>query len=320
MIVTIIFYIILPLILRRISFPTLSHFIIVMSSMRPLICIIVLYLTTSGSVWSLLIGKFSRSTSLFQSQRSLRPVTNFRSSKALALSSEKAESILTLNEMTVNNKKTYCTCVSCKCAYWVTADQLGPTGRTKVLCKLCKSSWFQSVDKLMDVGDEHLLVPLPDDRIEQVRRCVVDKKVFRYWPKDKVSLFVGNLPMEYTEKELGELIAEYGIFQLQVIKDREGSSRGFAFVDVSPFLPWYFCVGCGRHCATPITYCIRYSHYLQLFTQEDADQMAREMNGFYIASDKALFVRPVRYIRCSISLASFRRATASVPHHSGVND
>lgn len=198
--------------------------------MRVLHWIISLLLTTNFCVWSLLVGNLGRSATLFQSPRSLRTPHTFSVRKVLALRSDVDGTIK--DDFLRKDKKTYCTCVGCKCAYWVTPEELGPTGATKVICKLCKSGWFQSADTLLEVNNEHFLVPLPDDRVEQARRSVQDGNFVKYWPKEKVTLFVGNLPFEYTEQELGDLVAEYGILKLQVVRDREGASRGFAFVDV----------------------------------------------------------------------------------------
>ena len=49
-----------------------------------------------------------------------------------------------------------------------------------------------------------------------------------------MKLFVGNLPKEYTEDDLLELLTEFGSAKNpKIIKDREtGQSRGFGFVEL----------------------------------------------------------------------------------------
>jgi len=49
-----------------------------------------------------------------------------------------------------------------------------------------------------------------------------------------MKLFVGNLPKEYTEDDLLELLTEFGSPKNpKIIKDREtGQSRGFGFVEL----------------------------------------------------------------------------------------
>jgi RNA recognition motif-containing protein len=50
-----------------------------------------------------------------------------------------------------------------------------------------------------------------------------------------MSIFVGNLPYEVTEEELGSVFAEYGsVKRISIPTDREtGRGRGFAFVDMA---------------------------------------------------------------------------------------
>ena len=50
-----------------------------------------------------------------------------------------------------------------------------------------------------------------------------------------MSIYVGNLSYEVTEKDLEEVFAEYGsVKRVYVPKDREtGKMRGFAFVEMS---------------------------------------------------------------------------------------
>ncbi|OKH36862.1 RNA-binding protein [[Phormidium ambiguum] IAM M-71] len=50
-----------------------------------------------------------------------------------------------------------------------------------------------------------------------------------------MSIYVGNLSYEVTEKDLNEVFAEYGaVKRVQVPTDREtGRMRGFAFVEMS---------------------------------------------------------------------------------------
>jgi RNA recognition motif-containing protein len=47
-------------------------------------------------------------------------------------------------------------------------------------------------------------------------------------------IYVGNLPFETTDEELGELFAKHGqVISAKVIADREsGRSRGFGFVEM----------------------------------------------------------------------------------------
>ncbi|KAJ7074331.1 hypothetical protein C8F01DRAFT_19482 [Mycena amicta] len=55
-----------------------------------------------------------------------------------------------------------------------------------------------------------------------------ERKKSRYAPSER--LYVGNLPFEATEQQVRDLLEEYGpIDDLQIMRDAEGSSRGFGF-------------------------------------------------------------------------------------------
>lgn len=49
-----------------------------------------------------------------------------------------------------------------------------------------------------------------------------------------MKLYVGNLPKEYTEDDLLQLLAEFGVASNpKIIKDRDtGQSRGFGFIEI----------------------------------------------------------------------------------------
>lgn len=52
-------------------------------------------------------------------------------------------------------------------------------------------------------------------------------------PRQRFSIFVGNLPFSVTESELEELVkAQVDVVRVSIVKDPSGRSRGFAFVDV----------------------------------------------------------------------------------------
>ena len=76
---------------------------------------------------------------------------------------------------------------------------------------------------------------------------------------DRIGIFVGNLPYEYDEQNIGDLFGEYGVRQISLIRDPEGLSKGFAFVEVS--------------------------------SQADADMMIKEMHHFHTDGKRKLTVR-----------------------------
>ena len=76
---------------------------------------------------------------------------------------------------------------------------------------------------------------------------------------DKIAIFVGNLPYTFVESDIYDLFAEYGVTSVSLVKDPEGQSKGFAFVEVS--------------------------------NQSDADLLIQEMHHFYAEENRKLTVR-----------------------------
>ena len=70
---------------------------------------------------------------------------------------------------------------------------------------------------------------------------------------------MGNLPYAYDEKDIYDLVAEYGVTQVSLVRDQEGQSKGFAFAEVS--------------------------------NQADADLLIEEMHHFYTDHNRKLTVR-----------------------------
>jgi RNA recognition motif-containing protein len=83
-------------------------------------------------------------------------------------------------------------------------------------------------------------LPLPQptskERLDTIKRDLESG----YLPLEKTesvaTVFVGNLPFKYTEHDLDQLFAEYGVVDSVVIRDREQQSRGFGFVGVCKLL------------------------------------------------------------------------------------
>lgn len=76
---------------------------------------------------------------------------------------------------------------------------------------------------------------------------------------DKIGIFIGNLPYTFDEKDIYDILAEYGVVSVSLVRDPEGQSKGFAFAEVA--------------------------------SQEDADLMIREMHHFFTDDSRKLTVR-----------------------------
>lgn len=126
----------------------------------------------------------------------------------------------------------YITCGACKTAY-VVQDAMfrrGPGARVK--CSVCNKEWFQNGDKLQTTDGENRLMDMSQTKVDEVKRILADRNFPKYPRVDKVGVFIGNLPYTYDETDILNLLAEYGVASVSLVKDPEGQSKGFAFAEV----------------------------------------------------------------------------------------
>jgi len=125
----------------------------------------------------------------------------------------------------------YITCGACKTAY-VVQDNMFKRGGARVKCSVCMKEWFQNGEKLQATDDENKLVSMSQTKVDEVKRIIADRNFPKYPRVDKIGVFIGNLPYTYDEKDIMNLIAEYGVTSVSLVKDPEGQSKGFAFAEV----------------------------------------------------------------------------------------
>jgi hypothetical protein len=151
----------------------------------------------------------------------------------------------------------YMMCSSCKAAYLVPGDGLKKRS-VKVRCQVCDKTWFQTSERLLKTDSTHHLQAMSDDKIASVRSSLGQQ-----WVRTKgIGIFVGNLPYTYEEKEIGDIFGEYGLTGISLVRDGDGQSKGFAFLEVS--------------------------------NMADADRMIAEMHQFHTDPQRRLTVRMVR--------------------------
>jgi hypothetical protein len=123
-------------------------------------------------------------------------------------------------------------CGQCKSAYIMNFTEIKSGSRVK--CSVCSKVWFQSIDKLSEVTSTLSLKERGGDLT--ARAGNLTNNAYSYGSSnEKVSIFIGDLPLEFTEKEVGDLFAEYGLLHMVVAKDQNKVSRGFAFIEVGIF-------------------------------------------------------------------------------------
>eukprot|EP01032_Pedospumella_encystans_P013783 gene13783-15854_t len=136
--------------------------------------------------------------------------------------------------------------------------KLGRTG-SRVVCSVCNRDWFQTTSSLLKAGNAALVLSMPPEQVEQAKRNAAGNFA-RYIHKTKATVFVGNLPTTYTEKDIEEIFAEYGILSTQLIRDKtDGTSKGFAF--------------------------------LEICEQAEADRLIKEMHNYYTAPNMRMTVK-----------------------------
>lgn len=153
----------------------------------------------------------------------------------------------------------YIMCSQCKSSYVYDEKVFGSSKGRKVCCGVCGKEWFQSGARVLTTDNSNYLTGMTETKVSEIRRAVE----MRNWPRfpkvDKIGVFVGNLPYNYDEQEIGDIFAEYGITNISLVRDPTGLSKGFAFVEVA--------------------------------YQEDADRMIEEMHHFYTDGERKLTVR-----------------------------
>ena len=100
----------------------------------------------------------------------------------------------------------------------------------QVQCSLCKHTWFQTRERLMEVKDGFELVPFDQHQVDLISSNLKAGRRAGYAGAAK--LYVGNLAFGVEEGDLVELFSKVGdVGEVNIVKSPEtGRSRGFAFV------------------------------------------------------------------------------------------
>jgi hypothetical protein len=124
-------------------------------------------------------------------------------------------------------------CIKCGSLYKF--DELVDQSGTVVKCGVCDSQWrvFLGTVSKGD-GNYCTLSPLSDTAVQAVRKQVLEmKKPNVKMHAKKQYVYVGNLPNSYEETDVQDLFAEYGVVNVNMVKDAQTLEfRGFAFVEV----------------------------------------------------------------------------------------
>lgn len=130
----------------------------------------------------------------------------------------------------------YLMCSTCKSAYVADETLLNSRVGLRVRCGVCEKEWFQSIERLSTLDNSSQLGNMSEEKIADVKRILAESNFPKYPRVDRIGLFVGNLPYSYDDKDLLDLFCDYGVTSVALVRDNEGLSKGFAFVEVSRLL------------------------------------------------------------------------------------
>jgi hypothetical protein len=103
------------------------------------------------------------------------------------------------------------------------------TNSSRLECSVCGHAWFQSQDRLLQLGDQFEMIDLPDRDRKRIQRNVEEGKSPKYMGAAK--LYVGNIAFGSTEDDLWDMFEKIGsVGDVNMVRDDQGRIRGFAFV------------------------------------------------------------------------------------------
>eukprot|EP00588_Corethron_pennatum_P019527 CAMPEP_0194325796 /NCGR_PEP_ID=MMETSP0171-20130528/32774_1 /TAXON_ID=218684 /ORGANISM="Corethron pennatum, Strain L29A3" /LENGTH=220 /DNA_ID=CAMNT_0039085087 /DNA_START=41 /DNA_END=699 /DNA_ORIENTATION=- len=128
----------------------------------------------------------------------------------------------------------YCKCSKCLAYFPLDPSQLGPPrskGR-RVSCPICPNMWYQSRDRLFDLGGQGgqwEMVPLEEKDFQRIKDNIEAGRSPDF--KGVAKLYVGNLSFNTVDEELETLFATVGdVGDVVIVRQEDGRSKGFGFV------------------------------------------------------------------------------------------
>lgn len=126
---------------------------------------------------------------------------------------------------------TYASCGQCGASFALTLEAMGPgKGGRRMECSVCDHTWFQSRDRLTNLGDGFEMIPLPERDLERIQLNIKEGRHPKYYGNFK--MYVGNISFQCTEEDLFEMFGTMGpVGDVSLVRDQEtGRPRGFGFI------------------------------------------------------------------------------------------
>ena len=101
---------------------------------------------------------------------------------------------------------------------------------------MCSHAWWQNRERLQELREGWSLADMPEARQTDIKENVekgLEPGSFKPKIKGAVTVFIGNIPFTYEEKDVGEIFTPYGeVASIVLVREPDGRSRGYAFVDM----------------------------------------------------------------------------------------
>ena len=79
---------------------------------------------------------------------------------------------------------------------------------SRVKCSVCDKQWFQGLDKVAKIDKQVTFNAISDQRAEEMKKFILDNNWSRNPRGDKIDLFIGNLPFNFDETDIGKISRE----------------------------------------------------------------------------------------------------------------
>ena len=126
----------------------------------------------------------------------------------------------------------YVQCAACKSSYVI--DMTNMETDFKARCSVCSKVWFQRRDLILTLNETtQELIPISNEAVAAAKNLIAMKRSPRGALVNRTTIYVGNLPLIYNEKDILDIFAEYGVVNINTGKSFTGC--GFAFLEVTSF-------------------------------------------------------------------------------------
>jgi len=100
---------------------------------------------------------------------------------------------------------------------------------SRLECSVCGHTWFQSRDRLIELGDGFEMVPLPESDKQRIAMNIQEGKSPKFTGDAK--LYVGNISFGVTEEDLFVAFSDVAdVGSVALVRDDQGRNRGFGFI------------------------------------------------------------------------------------------